>query len=71
MCIAKYDVAELATIIGYRFEDEDDIQNYEEIEVYYEARDEGFTECPYCGLYVSYDDFSGENDKCDDCLDAQ
>lgn len=71
MCITKYDVIDLAAHIGYKFEDEDDIQNYEEIEVYHAALDEGYTECDCCGMYVSYDDYSGEHDKCDDCLDAQ
>ena len=71
MCIAKYEVVEMAELIGYQFADEDDIQNYEEIEVYFAATDEGYTECGSCGKYVSYDDYCGTHSMCDDCLDAR
>ena len=71
MCIGKYDVIEIAEIIGYEFKDDSDIQNYEEIEVYHVAIDYGFTECDHCGKYVSYDDYCGTHSMCDDCLDAQ
>ena len=67
MNIEKFTVEEIAAVINYRFEDADNVQNYEEIEVYHAAQDAGYTECSHCEHYVSYDDYSGVHSMCDDC----
>ena len=67
MTIVKYDLHEMAEIIAYEFEDENDVCTHEEIEVYHEAQRHNYTQCSCCEQFVSYDDHSGEYGMCDDC----